>query len=81
MPGTNSEIQRLGETKGGTTHCPASPAGPSPSVRFCALMEPLEGSKKTSREEAAESSKRDANPGGSSSLPRATYTARMAYQE
>lgn len=41
--------------------------------------EPLEGSKKTSREDDAESSNNEANAGGRSELPLAIYMARIAY--
>lgn len=40
-----------------------------PTVRPGRLIDPLEGSKKTSREEEARSSNTDANAGGSSGLP------------
>jgi hypothetical protein len=42
-----------------------------PRVSPCISMEPLDGSKKTSRDDEAESSKREANAGGRSELPRA----------
>jgi hypothetical protein len=42
-----------------------------PRVSPCISMEPLDGSKKTSRDDEAESSKSEANAGGRSELPRA----------
>lgn len=45
------------------------------------LTKPLEGSKKTSRDDDAESSKIDAKAGGSNGLPFAMYTALTAYLE
>lgn len=43
------------------------------------LIKPLEGSKNTSREDEAESSKMEAKAGGSNGLPFAIYIALIAY--
>lgn len=52
-----------------------------PIVRPGRLRWPVEGSKKTSRDDEAESSNIEAKAGGSKGLPFAMYTALIAYQE
>lgn len=50
-----------------------------PNVNPGRLIEPLDGSKKTSRDDEAVSSNIEAKAGGSSGLPFAMYTARTTY--